>query len=170
MKAKLIIFFSIILLSSSVYAVSDSQIATAKVHVESVFEITLDRSDIDFESMRPGQIKYDIPATGIKVTTKCNTNNKWYLLINSLDEMRDGNKYINNNNFYWYGWTSGKGKWFGTGDNTMKITPVTVYEASELETINLPQGTDNFFKFKLEVPADQQPGNYESSIRFTITE
>ena len=144
--------------------------ATARVQVTSVFEIALDRSDIDFETMKPGTMKYDIPATGIKITTKTNTGNKWYLLINALSNLSDGDKYIDNSNFYWYGWSEGKGRWYGTGEDTMQLTPITAYESSVDETVNYPDGTNNYFKFKLNIPKIQQPGNYESIIRFTITE
>ena len=166
-----LLFTSTLLINSILAAVnSDSAIATAKVQVESVFEIGLNRTDIDFETMKPGETKYDIPASGIQVTSKSNTGNKWYLFINSLSELKDGDKYIDNDNFIWYGWTEGKGTWFGTGDNSMKLTPIMVYESSADEGVNYPQGTNNFFKFKLTIPKNQIPGNYSSIIRFTITE
>ncbi|MFA5880015.1 MAG: hypothetical protein WC860_07565 [Candidatus Margulisiibacteriota bacterium] len=148
----------------------DTAIALAKVQVATVFAISLDRTDIDFGEMRPGEVKYDIPATGIKVTTKTNTGNKWYLLINTLTELRAGDRYIDNKYFGWYGWTEGQGKWFGTGDNSITLNPFTVYESSVDEGLNLPNGTNNIFKFKLDLPKDQPAGRYEASVRFTLTE
>lgn len=160
----------VLLMGTRAFAGSASATAVATVHVESVFSIELNRSDVDFESMRPGELKYDIPASGIKVTTKSNTGNKWYLLINSLSELRDGDKYIDNKYFKWYGWSEGKGKWVGTGEDSMELTPQLAYESTQEEGLSYPDGVPNYFKFKIAIPKSQQPGNYQSTIRFTITE
>jgi len=144
--------------------------AVAKVHVESIFSIELNRTDIDFESISPGESKYDVPATGIKVTTKTNTGRSWSLAINALSNFKSNDHTIDNQNFQWYGWTEGKGTWKGEKENTMTLTPVTVYESSDIEALNYPEGTHNFFKFKLSIPSNQKPGDYQTIIRFTITE
>ena len=48
--------------------------------------------------------------------------------------------------------------------------PMLAYESSSEEGINLPLGTKNVFKFKLDVPPDQKAGRYETVVRFTLTE
>ncbi len=153
------------------YAVNvDTAIVNARVEVASVFEISLDRPDIDFGEMRPGETKTDIPATGIKVKAKTNTGNRWYLLMNAISELRFGDKYIDNKYFSWYGWSEGQGKWYATGETPMSLVPFTVYESTTDEGINLPNGTTNVFKFKLDLPRDQVAGKYETIVRFTLTE
>ena len=151
-------------------ASSTTQVAIVKVQVESVFELSLDRTDVDFAAMKPGTIKYDIPATGIRVITKSNTGRKWMLKVNTVSELRSGDNTIDNQNFSWYGWTEGRGKWYGTGSDTLTLTPATAYESSDSEGLNLPWGTSNVFKFRLNVPQTQKAGNYETVVRFTLTE
>lgn len=164
-------FVFVLFLTSSLFAANQaSAIAVAKVHVESIFSIELNRTDIDFESISPGGTKYDIPSTGIKVTTKTNTGRPWCLSINALSNLQADDKYIDNQNFQWYGWTEGKGSWKGQKENAMELTPVTVYASSLEEGVNYPEGTHNYFKFKLTIPNNQKPGDYRSIIRFTITE
>jgi len=169
-KALLLLIFSLFISKFAFAAQVDTAIAIAKVQVATVFEISIDRTDIDFGDMRPGEAKYDIPATGIKINSKTNTGNKWYLLVNDLTELRSGDRFIDNKYFSWYGWTEGQGKWFGTGENQVSLVPFTVYESTVDEGINLPDGTNNFIKFKLDLPKDQPAGRYETTVRFTLTE
>ncbi len=161
-----------LLLSSvaPVFADSATQLAIAKVTVDTVFELSLDRTDIDFGQMSPGEVKNDIPASGIKVISKSNSGKKWYLRVNAIDKLRDGDQAIDNSHFFWYGWSEGKGRWAGTGNDMFSTLPMLAYESSSEEGINLPLGTKNVFKFKLDVPPDQKAGRYETVVRFTLTE
>lgn len=139
-----------------------------ELNVKTVFSIELNRTDIDFETMRPGETKRDIPAAGIKVTTKSNTANKWYLYIQSLSELRDNDQYIEKKNFKWYGFSEGNGRWAEKEEAPLELTPVLAYESSIQEGIT--SGINHFFKFKLTVPEKQLPGRYTSVIKFTLTE
>ena len=109
---KIVLITLLCILSSSGYAAT-VQNATVTVKINPVFSISIDRDDIDFGIMKPGQTKWDIPATGIKVNVKSNTGNPWYLRINNTDDLSSGSAIIDNDNFFWYGWTEGKGKWYG---------------------------------------------------------
>jgi len=154
---------------------ADAQYGTLHLEltVGTVFSIELDPTGIDFENMLPGETKKDVPASGIKVTSKTNTGNSWYLFINADSELRDGDKYIDFNHFKWYGWTTGNGTWFGGGGedgDALSLTPVLAYASSIPEGVNLPNGTSQYVKFNLSVPEDQAPGNYYTIIRFTLTE
>ena len=170
MKRLVLGLFLLVLSASSLYAATTTQLAVATVTVKSIFELTLDRTDIDFGSMRPGDVKYDIPPTGIKVTSRSNSGQKWSLKVSAATDFRDGDRVIENQNFYWYGWTEGAGKWYGTGEDKFATLPITVYESTDSEGINLPNGTNNFFKFKLALPQNQRAGQYATLVKFTLTE
>lgn len=169
MKNIVLILTFIILMMGQVYAAT-VQNATVTVKINPIFSISIDRDDIDFGIMKPGQTKYDIPATGIKVNVKSNTGNPWYLKLNNTDDLSSGSAIISNDNFYWYGWTEGKGKWYGTGTDQLTTTPIVAYASTDQEGLNMPNGTNNYFKFKLKVPQDQVGGRYETTVQFTITE
>lgn len=169
MKYMVYILVCVVLLTGNVYAAT-VQNATVTVKINPVFSISIDRDDIDFGVMKPAQTKADIPATGIKVTVKSNTGNSWFLRINNTDDLSSGSAIINNDNFSWYGWTEGKGKWYGTGIDPITTTPVVAYASTDVEGLNMPNGTNNYFKFKLKVPPDQVGGRYETTVQFTITE
>jgi hypothetical protein len=151
-------------------ATSTTASAVAKVNVDSVFELTLDRTDIDFGNMRPGTTRFDIPASGIKVTTRSNTGQKWFLKVSSTGNLNSGLDQVSNSNLYWYGWTNGQGSWLGTGNDAIQELPVSAYESTDSEGLNIPDGTDNYFKFKLSIPASQRAGLYETVVKFTLTQ
>ena len=143
---------------------------TAKVTVEQVFTLSVDRDAIDFYNMKPGESRYDIPPTGIRVTTKSNTGNPWYLKLRALEPLTSGRNTIPNENFKWYGWTEGSGTWYGTGKDNLLATPVVAYASSLSEGLNAAPGVANVFKFKLDVPQNQAAGNYETTVQFVLTE
>lgn len=144
--------------------------AKVKVEVKSVFKLSLDRNDINFRDLAPGESRDNIPETGIKVTSFSNTGRQWYLKLNSVSDLRDGERIIDSKNFQWYGWSEGKGKWTGTGSDIVKQTPALAYVADSTEFNNLPDGIDNYFKFRISVPQNQPAGFYETVVQFTMTE
>ncbi len=147
-----------------------SAFVTAKVHVESIFELSVDRSDVDFFSMKPGTESLNKPDSGIKVTTKSNAGLPWQLGVDVLDEFRSGVNTIPAENLTWTGWTTGAGHWFGTGKQALSLASVVAYASAADESVNIPKGTDNFFKFSLHLPEKQAPGDYRTVIRFTLTQ
>ncbi len=146
------------------------QQATFTVSVASVFELSIDQGFIDFGRMNPGETKWNMPPAGIMVQAKTNGGKPWHLKISNDSPFSSGSNVISNSNFSWYGWTSGSGKWYGTGENTVSITPALVYSSGSGEDNNLPEGTVNHMKFRLKVPANQAPGNYTTVVKFTMTE
>ena len=168
-KIFILTFLLLIFAAGSVYAAT-VQNATVTVKVNPIFSISIDRDDIDFGVMKPGQNKYDIPATGIKVNVQSNSGNPWFLRINDTDDLSSGSAFISNYNFFWYGWAEGSGSWYGTGKDRMTTTPVVAYASTNAEGLNMPNGTNCYFKFKLKVPHKQVGGRYETTVQFTITE
>jgi hypothetical protein len=120
--------------------------------------------------MVPGEIKEDVPPQGLLVTCKSNDPDApWYLKISDTGPLTYGPYTIPNSNFYWYGYSSGSGTWYGTGEDNLSTAPVLAY-SSPSSGLNLPGGTVCQFKFRLDVPPDQEPGPYSTIVQFTVTE
>lgn len=151
-------------------AQSADQQATFTVSVASVFELSIDQGFIDFGRMKPGETKWNMPPAGIMIQAKTNGGKPWYLKISNDAPFSSGSNVIPNSGFSWYGWTNGSGKWYGTGENTISVTPGLVYSSGSGEDNNLPGGTVNYMKFRLKVPNNQAPGNYTTVVKFTMTE
>lgn len=162
--------FLLLLISSSAFALSATQQTTFTVTINSVFELSIDQGLIDFGKMNPGETKHNIPASGILVSSKTNNGNPWFLKISHTSPFASANNLIPDSNFKWTGWSDGAGKWFGTVNNNIRITPSIAYTSGAGEENNLPNGTTNHFKFKLAVPSNQAPGIYTTTVKFTMTE
>ena len=164
------ILAGVLLTAQPARALEATQEAVVSVTVEPVFELSLVQGFIRFDRMRPGDVKWNIPANALVTTAKSNRQTPWYLMISTTAELSSGQYVIPNENFYWYGWTEGAGTYYGTKENSLTTTPVLAYASTGAEGANLPNGTNNFFKFKLEVPKKQPPGVYSTTVKFTITE
>ncbi len=169
---KVVFALAVLILSGSICAAAQStdQQATFTVSVASVFELSIDQGFIDFGRMNPGETKWNMPPAGIMIQAKTNCGNPWYLKISNDSPFSSSSNVISNSHFSWYGWTNGAGKWYGTGENTMSLTPALVYSSGAGEENNMPGGTVNYMKFRLKVPENQAPGNYTTVVKFTMTE
>ena len=149
---------------------SSTRTAPISVTVGSYFRLSVDRGSVDFEKMRPGETKDNVPGEGVIVTGKTNTGKPWYLKISNDSPLSSGPYMISNTNFIWYGWTEGAGTWYGTGTNQMTFVPDLVYSSGANEGNNMPNGTNNHLKFKLSIPKGQPGGKYLSNVKLTLTE
>jgi len=140
------------------------------VTVKQMFQLSIDRGTIDFEEMLPGNEKENVPVEGVVVTAKCDTGNPWFLKISNNSPLTSGPDMIPNENFKWYGWSDGTGRWYGTGEDALSLTPTLVYSSGAGENNNLPDGTKNHLKFKLKIPPKQRAGKYMSTVKLTLTE
>lgn len=150
--------------------VTGTRTAPISVTVGSYFRLSVDRGSADFETMKPGAVKDNVPAEGIIITSKTNTGNPWYLKISNDNPLSSGPYVIPNSNLIWYGWTDGVGTWYGTGNNSITFAPELMYASGANETNNMPDGTNNHLKFKLTIPSGQPGGKYLSNIKLTMTE
>ena len=162
--------FLLICGSGAALASTQSQTATFTVTISSVFELSIDQGTIDFGRMKPGDTKWNIPASGVTVTSRTNNGKPWYLKVSSSSPFFSGNNFIPNENFTWSGWTDGSGRWYGTGNDAVLSSPKIAYASGNGEENNLPNGTVNHMKFKLAVPGSQAPGFYTTDVTFTMTE
>jgi hypothetical protein len=140
------------------------------IDVGNYFRLSVDRGSGDFETMKPGAVKDNVPVEGIIITSKTNTGNPWYLKISNDNPLSSGPYVIPNSNLIWYGWTDGVGTWYGTGNNSITFAPELMYASGANERNNMPDGTNNHLKFKLTIPSGQPGGKYLSNIKLTMTE
>ena len=159
-----------ILWSFPAAALQATQEAVVSVTVDPVFELTLDQGFIRFDHMRPGEVKWNIPYNALAATAKTNNQKSWTLMISAATELTSGADLIPNDRFYWYGWSDGQGTYYGTKENSFTTTPVVAYSSTGAEGANLPSGTKNYFKFKLDIPKNQPPGVYSTTVKLTISE
>lgn len=174
---KLAIIIPLLLVSAAVIADITNEVDVS-VKVNSKFELKVDRSNIDFENMDPGEVKNGVPAGGIRVSAKTNSGRPWYVTISTVKELSNGDDYIPNENFYWYGWKSkaANGTFYGKEKQIFTTEPALLYSPSSDEYNNMRlvkgklEGTDVFVKFGLKVPLRQNSGDYHTIVRFTMTE
>jgi hypothetical protein len=177
MKKILYIIFATLILSSILQAEITNDV-DVKVRVNSKFEINVDRFDIDFGNMNPGEVKRGVPEAGMRVSVKTNSGSPWNLMVNALRELSNGDEFIPNKNFFWYGWKSknSNGIFYGAKEKIFTTGPTLVYTPSVDEYNNLRmvknriEGTDVFVKMGLKIPLKQNSGDYHTVIRFTMTE
>lgn len=148
------------------------------VKVNTKFEMKVDRNNIDFDRMDPGSVNEGMPEEGIRVSAKSNSGRPWYVTVHALRELSNGSDYISNKNFFWYGWRSrsAMGSFKGLDKQLFTAEPAVVYipDVTEYNNMRLVngrlEGTDMFVKLGLEVPYDQNSGDYHTVVRFTMTE
>ncbi|MCX5726605.1 MAG: hypothetical protein NT030_05455 [Candidatus Saganbacteria bacterium] len=161
---------SLLLASRSFTASATTPPVVVTLNVNTFISMDLDIRIVDFERMVQGEVKEDVPPQGLQVTCKSNDPDApWYLKISDTSPLTYGPDTIPNSHFYWYGYSSGSGTWYGTGEDNLSTAPVLAY-SSPSSGLNLPGGTVCQFKFKLELPPDQEPGPYSTTVQFTMTE
>jgi hypothetical protein len=157
-------------LGEEIGGTSATRTAQISVVVGNYFRLSVDRGTIDFEKMRPGDTKDNVPPEGIIITTSTNTGNPWYLKISNDSPLSSGPYVIPDSNFNWYGWTDGTGTWYGNGNNRVTFVPELMYASGPNEGNTMPNGTNNHLKFKLAIPKGQPGGKYLSTVTMTLTE
>lgn len=165
-----LIAFFILLLASSASAYSDTKGMTATLRVNTIFSLAVDQSTIDFMNMSQGESKENQPANGLLVTAKSNSPYQWYLKISAQRPLYCGPDEIPLENFFWHGWSDGRGTWYGNRPEPLPLSPVLTYVSSPNEGPNLPSGTINHFQFDLKIPKGQPAGKYSTTVLFTMTE
>jgi len=151
-------------------ATINSGTANINIVVGSEFTLSVDRGTADFETMKPGETKDNVPPEGVIITSMTNDGNPWFLKISDINPLSAGPYIIPNSGLTWYGWTDGKGTWYGNGTNAITLVPSLMYASGATETNNLPNGTNNHLKLKLTIPPGQPGGRYFSTIQLTMTE
>lgn len=135
------------------------------------FSVTLNFNSMDFGSLNMGDIKDDVPGTGITATCRTNQGNPWQLKIRAdqpLTHIGNPASRIPNTNFFWYGVSSNVPDNNSLDKSQEDFTMErTVYTAPAGEGL---AGTEITLKFKVIVPKPIQSGIYTTRIICTFTE
>lgn len=144
--------------ATAVYAAEDSANMSASVNVNSVFEMGVFPTSLDFPAVDPAA------TTATKeITLLCSTNNDnpWTLEIYDMAELSSGTFTIPNDNLNWWGWSAGSGTWHA-GMATMSTMPFTFYEGGMNEYMT--SALEVHLSFNVDIPSNQEAGTYTTTI------
>jgi hypothetical protein len=188
-----VLLFLFISLPSSFAATLTSD-GTATVTVSPIFELSIDTNSIPFGSVKPGEFKELTkgPQSGTnnywnQATCKANTGNKWYLKIQATGPLISGSNQMNVSVCKWLStyagiWVDADSASYDLSDGLnhsptggyvdFTQSPELVYTSGLDPDYNdtVSEGTQVQFQYAIQPPSDQLPGNYTSTIRFTLTE
>jgi hypothetical protein len=151
------------------FASQTSGTMTVTVFVQGTFGLMVNSDSFDFARLMPGETGEMFRAEGINVSGASSNGNPWYLKVSTVKPLSSGSDYIPNDNFTWYGSSEGKGTWYGSNEKSLADPYDTAY-ISIPEEAELADRITNRFKFRLFVPNDTKPGNYTTTVMFTMTE
>ena len=184
---QLIGVFIILLFASSAYALSSSTTANVTVNVSKVFNLSIDTTNVDFGSVKPGVWK-EATAIGLsyanELVCKSNTGSTWYLRIKASGPLSFGSNLIPLNNMKWMSIYAGsKNSPYADYSSSLNHPPTggyvdfttideTVYTSGAFDSSNLPLGTGVQFKYGIFIPDNisQAAGTYTTIVTYTMTE
>jgi hypothetical protein len=169
MKKFLMLTFAFLLLTCNfAFALQATNSLTVVVTVQGSFNLIVNSDSFDFARLAPKQTGEMTRSDGIAVTGVSSSGNPWYLKVSAEKPLTSGSNTIPNENFTWYGTSEGTGAWHGTAEKSL-ADPGAAY-ASSAEEANKANKVVNKFKFRLHVPEDTKPGDYRTTVMFTMTE
>jgi hypothetical protein len=171
MKKLLILIFVLIfslLPFGFVYALQATNSLTVVVTVQGSFNLIVNSDSFDFARLAPKQTGEMTRSEGIAVTGVSSSGNPWYLKVSAEKPLTSGSNTIPNDNFTWYGTSEGTGAWHGTAEKSLADTGAAY--VSSADEANQASVVANRFKFRLHVPEDTKPGDYRTTVLFTMTE
>lgn len=169
MKKFLTLTFAFLLLTSDLaFALQATNSLTVVVTVQGSFNLVVNSDSFDFARLAPKQTGEMTRTDGIAVTGVSSSGNPWYLKVSAEKPLTSGSNTIPNENFTWYGTSEGTGAWHGTAEKSL-ADPGAAY-VSSAEEANKANKVVNKFKFRLHVPEDTKPGDYRTTVMFTMTE
>lgn len=151
--------------AANVLATQEASNLDATVGVNPVFSISANPSSLNFGSGDPGTTT---PPKDLYVTCVTNNNNPWSVSIIVTSELTSGSYTIPNENFNWWGWATGNGRW-NAGTGNLSTAPFTFYEASPSEYITNPN-IEIHLTFNIDIPQGQKAGTYSTVLVLTMTE
>jgi hypothetical protein len=162
--------FAILLLPFNfAYALQATSSMTVIVLVQGTFNLVVNTDSFDFERLAAGQTGEMNRADGVAVTGSSTGGNPWSLKVSTKKPLTSGSNFIPNENFTWYGTSEGTGAWNGEGEKSLADTGNAAY-MSTAEEADQASKVLNRFMFRLHVPEDTRPGEYTTTVMFTMTE
>jgi len=169
MKKLLIIAIMIISMFSGASARQETTSINLTVLVQGSFNLMVNTDSFDFYSLMPGQTGDMSRSEGITVAGTSSGGNPWYLKVSTSNPLSSGANYIPNESFTWHGSSEGQGTWYGAEERSISESNGTAYISSVDESDSASR-IINKFKFRLHVPEDTKPGEYTTTVMFTMTE
>ena len=142
---------------------------TAVVTVQGTFNLMVNTDSFDFARLTPGQTGGMSRSEGMEVAGTSSGENPWYLKVSAEKPLTSGDNTIPNENFTWHGTSEGTGDWSGTQEKSLADPNVAAYMSSA-EELDQVKKVINRFDFMLHVPEDTKPGEYSTTVKFTMTE
>lgn len=140
---------------------------------DATFSFEADNTVIDFGFMDIGQTRAlrDRGDYHNQVTCQSDTGNTWYLKIHLVEPLSSGIDTIANKYFTWQvsSVLNGKGLLFHEDEfYPFTMNPELVYTSDQLD--NTGNEIKLRFEYRLSIPKSQVPGNYRTTVRYTMTE
>lgn len=161
------IFIPLILAVCSITALASQELSNldASVGVNPVFTVTATPPTLNFGNVDPG-----ITTAPRDLYVECKTNNNmpWSVSMKVTSEPTSGTFTIPNDNFNWWGWSTGSGQW-NAGTGKMSTTPFTFYTAGPQDYITSPK-VELHLTFNIAIPENQAAGTYSTTLILTMTE
>jgi len=151
------------------FALQATGTITAIVTVQGTFNLIVNTDSFDFARLAAGQTGEMNRAEGVEVAGSSSGGNPWYLKVSTTKPLTSGSNFIPNENFTWRGSSEGEGIWNGTEEKSLADPNIAAY-ISTAEEANEVKKVLNRFKFLLHVPEDTKPGDYTTTVLFTMTE
>ncbi len=158
------VLISIIFISGAVFVGSPAY---------AVFELRADSSILDFGLMSIAESK-KLQERGTyhnEVTCLSDTDAVWYLKVHLVEPLSSGAAYIPNENFEWRATEAvgGSGMLYNQ-DKFMSFSDMPGLVYTGVSTDSEGTAVRVRFDYRLSIPKDQLPGNYRSTVRYTMTE
>jgi len=136
--------------------------------------MTLDRNQIDFRVMDPGETR-EVTDQGVyhnQISCTSTNDVTWYLKAQIIRPFTSGMHSIPNENFRWKVVSVGDGRG-QVYNNVNTANPFTTYPGviyTSADTDNTGTQVDIQLRYVLTVPRNQIAGHYDAVIRFTMIE
>jgi spore coat protein U-like protein len=155
MKKLLLLLMVLSLAAFTCSARQTSGAITVTVTVTGTFTMLVDTDSFDFAKLAPGETGEMTRKDGILVTCASTNGEPWNLNVSSTGPLSSGSDQIPNDSFIYNGRT---------------IASEGAAYTSSVAEANEGSKVINNFKFSLNVPENTRPGNYTTTVMFTMTE
>lgn len=152
---------------NNAYALGSTELSnmTASVGVNPVFTITVNPPTLNFGNVDPGATT---EAKDLYVSCVTNNNKLWSVSMNIISELTSGTFTVPNDNFNWWGWSTGSGTW-NPGTGHLSTSPFIFYQAGANDYITSPN-VELHLTFNVVIPQNQPAGAYSTRLVLTMTE
>ena len=154
--------FTFLYLSPSNFASQNDSLLTVTVDVDTIFQLELDTSSVDFSQVEPGA---QTPESGINISCLTNVNVPWKISMHSQGPLSFEGYEIPNSNFHWKVEKKNTGAQLQSGN--VSQDPTYIYSSTPNEAIT-ETPVELFLSFYVDVPSGQPAGRYNTVVTVTM--